>query len=555
MIARHILMLIIMAILIIAMVSILLSTLGVAMLQPRPVQVIRVSTGTITYYNSPPIRGLPPGVVIRTYLINGSSITPVNAFISVYVNLPNGIMPMVYVYGSSVTIPFNNTDWVYAVSRWLETKMPVNGYDTSLLVFVTYIHDNESWIIPMVVPYNVGWALAAQRPSLAAGITPMYILATVYINVSSIKPFRIIAMNHIPNMTDPQVFGSYSGYVLYNCSVSGPQPSIYMPLPYEFIPESTCLSINGSLPLAWVTWSNGVLSYDKGLGITLAICFSGAINWNAMAVGYGDIGTSYSTQENWVDNTGGEYVLGSQVNVPGSIYYYYEDATWAIVQYDAWYVDPTTGYTQYLGSTTVSEVLYVPEYDAYGYALDYGNGTISLLYYGAVPLAEKYFGYSALNASSVIDYASFEYTTTGSEYLYECNGPVNIVSGQYQIQLGGINTAYGLSAPQLGTGLTGIALGLAALIPNSEPLEILLSMGSAIFSIAGMLLPPSTSSTTQSTWVELFNIGVGTNLYVSVVDASQVYGLPTFGFILNATNYYGSPQTHACKYGKVIQIT
>ena len=511
----------------------------------------------IAYYNSPPMRGMKSGIVIRTYLINGSSVTPVNAFISVYANLPHGVMPLVYAYGSSVTVPFSNAKWGYAVNKWLETGMPVNGYNTSLLAFVTYISNNKSWTVPMVIPYNVGWALAAQKTSLTVSATPMYILATVYINVSSIKPFRVVTVKHVTGITDPQVFGYYNGYVLYNCSVSGPQPEMFIPSNYEFIPESTCLGINGSLPLAWVTWSNGVLSNDKGLGIELIIDFPGTINWEAMAAGYGYISTSYSANENWFSGTP-EYVLGSQINEPGSLYWYYENATWVLVRYDVLYVDQTTGYTEDAGSTTVSEILYVPEYDAYGATFDYGNGTISLLYYGAIPLAEEHFGYSALNASSVVDYANFVYSTTGSEYLYECNGPVNTtyIDGEevYQILLGGVNTAYSLSTPQIGTGLTGIALGLTTLIANSEPLEVLLSMGSAVFSIASMLLSPSMSSTTQNTAIEFYNVGTGTNLYISVVDASQVYGLPTFGFILNATHYYGNPQSISCRYSKLIPL-
>jgi len=72
--------------------------------------------------------------------------------------------------------------------------------------------------------------------------------------------------------------------------------------------------------------------------------------------------------------------------------------------------------------------------------------------------------------------------------------------------------------------------------------------------ITSMLTAPSTSITVTSTYIEFFNVKTGTNLYISVIDASKVYGLPTFGFILNATNYYGNPTTYTCKYGKVARI-
>jgi hypothetical protein len=86
------------------------------------------------------------------------------------------------------------------------------------------------------------------------------------------------------------------------------------------------------------------------------------------------------------------------------------------------------------------------------------------------------------------------------------------------------------------------------------PLTYILGGGSQVLGIASLLAPPSTSTTVTSTYIEFFNVKNGTNLYISVIDASKVYGLPTFGFILNATNYYGNPTTYTCKYGKVAQI-
>jgi len=137
-----------------------------------------------------------------------------------------------------------------------------------------------------------------------------------------------------------------------------------------------------------------------------------------------------------------------------------------------------------------------------------------------------------LNASKVVDYAAFIYTSTGQEYLYQCNGPVNVYSGgMYAITLGGVNTAYGLSSAELGTGLGGLALG-----------------------IASMLTAPSTSTTITKTTLEFGGVTNNTSLYISVINATAVYGLPTFGFILNATNYYGNPTTYTCNYGKITWI-
>jgi hypothetical protein len=98
----------------------------------------------------------------------------------------------------------------------------------------------------------------------------------------------------------------------------------------------------------------------------------------------------------------------------------------------------------------------------------------------------------------------------------------------YTITLGGVNTAYGLSSAELGTGLGGLVLG-----------------------ISSTLTAPSTSTTITKTTLEFGGVTNSTNLYISVVNASAVYGLPTFGFILNATNYYGNPTTYTCNVTRI----
>jgi len=452
---------------------------------------------------------------------------------------PNGIVHVAMGYSQSLAIPFNNTNWQYAIDKWASLNVPFSEYNTSMLVFVTYIKGNESWIVPLLVPYNVGWAYAAlgRATPLAttlSAIAPRYILVNAFINVNELRPNKVVPVRLNSTVTDPQIFGTYNGYTIYNCSLSGPQPPTYSSGSTMYQPMSDCIGINGSLPIAWVTWGRDVLQSDKGLLFNLNIEFVGTMNWDAMATNYGNIGTSYSTSENW-GILSKEFTIGS-LTQPGSVYWYYGGATWAIVNYTVWYVDTNTGIIYYEGATLVSEVLYVPPYDTnVNPAFDYGNGTISMLYNGAITLSQQYFGYPALNASTVVDYAAFIYTSTGQEYLYQCNGPVTNASTTsgiaYAITLGGVNTAYGLSAAQLGTGLASLAL-----------------------SIASMLTTPLTSSSVTSTFIEFFNVKNGTNLYISVIDASKVYGLPTFSFILNATNYYGNPTKYTCKYGKITWI-
>ncbi|BDR93348.1 hypothetical protein [Vulcanisaeta souniana] len=540
-------------ILTLSIISILILLLNTAQAQPTPIQSIKVNNGVISYYESLP--SMAPGIVIRVYVINGSTIKPVNAFVSIYANLPNGVTPMKHTYGSVITLPFNESAWSFIINKWLGTGMPVNDYNTSLLVFVTYISGNDSWVVPIIIPYNVGWVLAARDVKVAPmnPAVPRYIVVSININVNTIKPFKVIQMKiNSTGEIDPQVFGSYGGYVLYNCSVSGPQPEIYMPLPYEFIPESTCLGINGTLPLAWVTWDKSVRQYDNKLLTYLGVYYSGTVSWDALATNYGDTGTSYSTGESW---TLAISINMSSTQGPGSLYWAY-GGTWALVKYDAWYVDVTTGYTWYLGSATVSEILYVPRQEQLTYGVDYGNGPISTLYYGAIAVSKGLIGYPVLNASSVIDYASFTPNPLiGAEQLSMCNGPVYNTTGTlgtiYYITLGGIK--YAISTAQLGTGIGSLAAGIASLATPS-PYSIIAGIVATGLGIAS-IIPPSSSTTITNTQLELLGIAEGTNLYISVMVASKAFGIPTFGFILNATNYYENPTSYSCKYGKVVIIS
>ena len=476
--------------------------------------------GEVGYYASQPVPGVPPGLLVRVFLVNGSVVEPVDAFIDVYANAPNGIVHVAMGYSTTLIVPFSNANWQYVIGRWASLGIPFSEYNTSMLVFVTYVKGNESWILPLVIPYNVAWAIENSR----------YVVVNAFINVNELRPNKAVPVRLNGTVTDPQVFGTYYNYTIYNCSLSGPQPKIYTPLPYEFIPTSDCVGINGSLPITWATWGRDVLQSDKGLQFELNIYFSGTINWNAMATGYGDIGTSYSAKENWVLSSP-TYTIGSQITQPGSVYWYYGGATWAIVNYEI------LEYIQYhwyqVGTTTVYEILYVPPNDNnVNPAFDYGNGTISMLYNGAIPVSEQYFGYPALNASTVVDYAAFIYTSTGQEYLYQCKGPVYTYTGvsgtYYTITLGGVETAYSLSTAEIGTGLGGLALG-----------------------ITSMLTAPSTSTTITKTTLEFGGVTNSTNLYISVINATTVYGLPTFGFILNATNFYENPTTYTCNVTRI----
>ncbi len=165
-------------------------------------------------------------------------------------------------------------------------------------------------------------------------------------------------------------------------------------------------------------------------------------------------------------------------------------------------------------------------------------------------------GYPVLNASPVINYASFTPNPlTGAEQLSMCNGPVYNTTGTlgtiYYITLGGVK--YAINTAQLGTGIESLAAGIASLAAPS-PYSIIAGIVATGLGIASNISPPS-STTITNTQLELLGIAKDTNLYISVMVASKAFGIPTFGFILNATNYYGNPTSYSCKYGKVVIIS
>ena len=509
-----------MVVLALAVASVVVLVAGGVDATPSLVAYSRIgSLGGVGYYASQPMPGVPPGLLVRAYLVNGSVVEPVDAFIDVYANAPNGIVHVSMGYSQSLAIPFNNTNWQYVLGKWASLGIPFSEYNTSMLVFVTYVKGNESWILPLVIPYNVGWVIKNSR----------YIVIDALINVNELRPNEVVPAMPGTAAVNLQIPSNHSDYTTYNCNLNAPKP----PPETAFKPEIACLGLKGSLPIAWATWDKDVIKNDSGLSIELTIAFWGAIRWDAMVTSYGDIGTSYSAPENLL--LGYSVILSSQVTQsspayqvtqPGSVYWYYGGATWAIVNYTMWFVNSSMG-TYHLGNATVFEVLYVPPNDHYiGMVPDYGNGPVSLLYY----LASRH--YLECPAPSIVDYAAFIYTSTGQEYLYECNGPVTNISIAYAITLGGLSAVYGLGPAQLGTTLTDLSLG-------SEGLG---------------MPPPQASLSLTGVSLELFNITTGMNLYVSVINASAIYGLPAFGFILNATNFYGNPTTYTCKYGKVTQI-
>ncbi|MGC9153970.1 MAG: hypothetical protein ACP5GY_09655, partial [Vulcanisaeta sp.] len=172
----------------IASLSVILSLLTAVKAQPSPIQSIRFAYGVVSYYESLQ-SSAPPGLIVRVYAVNGSKVYPIPAFVAVYGLTPRHIVPIAYSFGSVINLPFNNTNWRFVASKWLSFNPSIGEYNTSLLVFVTYIDPatNSSWITAVSVPYNIGWV--TNKPG-----SVRYIVLTAYINLTT-KPFRIVPAN------------------------------------------------------------------------------------------------------------------------------------------------------------------------------------------------------------------------------------------------------------------------------------------------------------------------------------------------------------------------
>ncbi|MFP3260527.1 MAG: hypothetical protein RXQ22_06510 [Sulfolobus sp.] len=105
----------------------------------------KTSNGIIEYF----INSIDPSFIIKPYF-HGN---PVNALISVYVNLPNSIKFFEEYYGSSLAIPFSSL--ANYVKPWNRFK----DVNTSLLVFVTYEMNNKTYSTAEEIMYNPMWIL------------------------------------------------------------------------------------------------------------------------------------------------------------------------------------------------------------------------------------------------------------------------------------------------------------------------------------------------------------------------------------------------------------
>jgi hypothetical protein len=111
--------LLVMAVLALAIASIVILVANGVGASPSPISSVRIGPfGEVGYYASQPMPNVPPGILIRAYLVNGSVVEPVDAFIDVYANAPNGIVHVAMGYSPTLVVPFNDSNWQYVLGKW-----------------------------------------------------------------------------------------------------------------------------------------------------------------------------------------------------------------------------------------------------------------------------------------------------------------------------------------------------------------------------------------------------------------------------------------------------
>ncbi len=437
-------------------------------------------------------------------------------------------MPIAYGLGPVVNVPFNNTNWLFIANRWLSFNPSISKYNTSLLIFVTYVDlaENKSWIEAYSVPYNVGWVINDPGGKIK------YIVLTAYVNLSS-RPFKVVPAK--PPVIERDQSINVGPYTVYNCSEEPPSPPTFYEGGYYttvYSPTTMCDGFTGPIPLAWVTWSNGILNeYENyGLNLALTVIITGNTAWYATAYEndqFTTIGLSYSENVNWAENTG--YVLGSSVTGGGGSAYIYYEGTFAIVNYSEYVYNTHLGTYEYVGQVPVVEVISVSTpagsstaTETLPASYDFGNGPITMMYNGLIALAEQELGYPVLNQSTVVTYASWEQGASGPgcATLSPGQGLNNLV---WNILLESVDEQYQLSGPELGYELGGLG-GLETIDMAIE--EGLISASSAladflgppfgvIVDLIGLLIPSNTQINVQQ---------MALTIYVPSSNANYVTG-------------------------------
>jgi len=487
----------------------------------------KTSNGIIEYF----INSIDPSFIIKPYF-HGN---PVNALISVYVNLPNSIKFFEEYYGSSLVIPFSSL--ANYVKPWNRFK----DVNTSLLVFVTYKMNNKTYSTAEEIMYNPMWILNDKPIQIISKIN----IPQKIININTtqiINKVRQIRSAIIKN-AHPYCYSCGAGKnypFIVNMSTEG----VIEPKVPPFYQCSPIVNItyfyNLSIPLNWVTVSNNVNKYDEYMLITLSTALSGEVSWYAVSnstyAGGPYIGVSYSANVNWVISIGNSESFLSELDYP-TVYTYY-NATMAVVTYQVepkYYVtvfevlwaNPNNIGTSVETSNGDSCVIFTTSNGKHYYILPIGNGSVTYLFYlfnetNQIPKVVPY-GYGSWNNGKII--VKGEMKVGGMNLIYFTGRYLDQYVKNYrvaEVPFDIVDLLLTLIFPELN-------------VPIDAGLTIIVDFVDYTLFSSYTTVEDYFAYTSISIYFTSFSSG---QIYVSFLNYSANVETPLLGFFLNYSTYY-----------------
>ena len=301
----------------------------------------QTSNGIVEYFSS-----LDPGFTIKSYLDGNAK----PALITVFINLPNGSIPIEEKFTQSLYIPFSKLDPY--MKYWAEWA---NKANTSLVIIATYFNGAEAYSSAEEIEYSPSWIMDNINIQIIAKIN--VISKPIPINWGFIKQ-QILELRQTLEQSSPLANETSHPYIV-NVTVQNRKLEPYSDSSGSYYPGFVEYVIhNVQIPIVWIKMSNNVVWKNSFNVISLSAVASGYINFYAIANSSNYegpyIGVSLSEFSGW----GGSFPVAYQYSLkkldnPG--YYVYDNATIEILKYTIWYVN---GQSEPINNVTVFQVVW-----------------------------------------------------------------------------------------------------------------------------------------------------------------------------------------------------
>ena len=526
------------------------------------------SDGMVFYYLSQ--APLTPEFVIKPYLNSNNE----PAYISVFVNLPNGTVPLEQKFASSLVIPFAKLNPY--MSCWFPYAKEAN---TSLLVIVTYIDGNKAYTSVEEVDYSPFWII---------NCVDMQVVAEVNVVGKSLNVNWGLTKQQAEGLfqnqqTSAQAKATNSSYSYKINVIIQNETKSYTISNKKYNFSFVSFSIKDiSVPVTFVAMSNNVNRNDKiGLLTNSFSFFGNDVSWDAVAntSNYGGpyIGSSYNATVNWRCSIG----FSQPANLDNPIFYIYYNATVAVVHCTVY------NENEPIDNVTVFEVTWASP--SLGFAFETSNGEtiiytnisgktyISKAYIGDGSVG-FYFEYlnkiNEISSQSIIYASPYAYINWTGNVVSYSGKPVHLGPFSKYYPGGGVgyddrcwsvlfaNVIYVIpnsNSPKPKVSITGnislnpktnALLGIVATVLASsatpELMQVYTQVVSVILSIASRVelsILPSSLPNLFNSFIDYMTLTVSIcpnttgHVYLSVLKYSAYLPIPVYGFMLNYSSF------------------